>query len=108
MCYVLDQCVFTHPLVEGHKLHIKDLLRGKLHENAKTARILQFFEEKQPPKYLQYSKKKKKKFNIQKANKVKVKKNIRVGRYSEPNPAHAVYWDIMNLKKQAPNFHIDK
>lgn len=104
MCYVLDQCVFTHPLTEGHHLHIKDLVRGKLKENEKTARILQFFEEKQPPKYLQYSKKKKRNYPIKKSNKIK---NVRIGRYSEPDPASQVYWDIMNLKK-SPNFHIDK
>ena len=51
MCYVLGICVFRHALAEGSKLHILALLRCVKDENVKTRRILNFFHEKQPPKF---------------------------------------------------------
>lgn len=126
MCYVLNQCVFTHPLVEGHHFRVKDLLRGNLKEGNRTARILQFFEEQQPPKYLQYSKKTKKVYPTKKAKgmttkeirKEEIKKST--VKPHEPNPDHPDFYyvtgrtetisqflDRMNLNN-TPNFHIDK
>ncbi len=119
MCYVLDQCVFTHPLVEGHHLHVKGLLGGNLKENEKTASMLAFFEDKQPPKYLIQSKKKRKVYPIKKPKGTTIKELRKASKIVKgPNPDHPDYWYItgksetmsqflerMNLK-DTPNFHI--
>lgn len=47
-CYVLNKCVFTHPLVIGNEELIKTQIKGIKEENGKTKAIQRFLQSKQP------------------------------------------------------------